>query len=325
MSRRAGADGGRPSAPPKRGLLSARYAVPMDSMPRLRNAFARGLVATWSSPLVVGAILGWLLVEWLVIVALGYPGPFAVLAYLSAPAPLSTSTDLSVSIGILGAAKGLTFVFGSGAVHALWYSILLGLCLDTIESGRATRWGAVRGLRAFPVAFALHVIGVAVLFASQLIAGLGGGGFTLVLQIAVLVLAVWAFAFAPVIAVEERRRLTDSLGRSVRAARLPGSGNLSAAAIYVVPVFATFVATVVERVPGALLDVNPSYAAWVFVAVMNLLHAAMLAAFSIRYLAVADEVPEASARGRDGGRAGGRSSKPAPAKRSARRRSHRRW
>jgi hypothetical protein len=322
VSTRAGGARGRPSAPPRRGLLSGLSAVPMDSMPRMRTAFTRGLAATWSSPLIVGAIVGWLFVEWLVIVALGYPGPFALLAYVSAPVPLSTTTDLSVSIGILGVGKGLPFVFGAGAVHAFWYSILVGLAMESMESGQATRWGAIRGLRAFPVTFALHVIGVAVLFASQILAGLGGGGFTFILQIGVLVLAVWAFAFAPVIAVAEHRRLMDSLGRSFRAARLPGSGNLSFAAIYVVPVFAAVVATVVGRVPGAVLDVNPPSTAWVFVVGMNLLHAAVIGAFSLRYLAIADQVPDAPARrpARERERAGGRASRSAHAKRSPRRR-----
>jgi hypothetical protein len=328
VSNRAGPGTGRTSAPQRSGLFSRRYVAPMESMPRISAAFGRGLIATWSSPVVVVATLGWLLAEWLVIVALGYPGPFAVLAYVSATAPLSTTTDLSVSIGLLGAARGLTFVFVTGAVHALWYSLLVGLTLETVESGRASRWGAIRGLRAFPVAFAIHVIGVAVLFVSQLIAGLGGGGFTFILQIAALVLAVWALVFAPVIAVAEHRRLMDSLGRSVRAARLPGSGNLSAAAIYVVPVFATFVATVVGRVPGAELDVNPPFTAWIFVVVMNLLHVAMLAAFTIRYLAVADEVPDAPTRrsvARDVDRGGARSPRTPQSTRSRRRRSHRRW
>ena len=57
----------------------------------------------------------------------------------------------------------------------------------------------------------------------------------------------WAFAYAPIIAVAEHRRFTDCLGRSVRAARMPGSGNLTFAAIYTVPVFATFLA---PGVPG---------------------------------------------------------------------------
>jgi hypothetical protein len=260
----------------------------MDSMPKMRTAFARGLAGTWSSPVVVGALLAWLLVEWVVIVTLGYPGPVALMAYLSAPPPLSTNTDLFISIGILGG-RGLTFVFVPAAVHALWMAVLTGLAIETIETGTASRWGAVRGLRALPVTLALHIIGVAVVFASQIVVAFGGSSLGFFLLMGVLVAAVWALAFAPAIAVTEHRRVTECLARSVRAARMPGSGNLSFAAIYAVPVIATFLA---PSVPGTLLDVNPPYTAWIFVVGMNLLHAAVLAAFSMRYLAVADEVPD---------------------------------
>ena len=90
------------------------------------------------------------------------------------------------------------------------------------ESGRATRWGAIRGLRAFPVVFALHVIGVAVVFATDIVAALGGLGLALMIRTAGLVVATWVFAFAPIIAVMEHHRLMECLGRSIRAARMPG-------------------------------------------------------------------------------------------------------
>jgi hypothetical protein len=276
------------SPPPRRGLLSGMSAPPLDEMPRIRTAFARGLVGTWSSPLIVGSLIGWLLVEWVVLVALGYPGPIALLAHVSAPTPLSTITDLSISTGILGVRSGLLFVFVAAAVHALWYAVVSGLAIETIESGTATRWGAVRGLRALPITFALHVLGVAALFTSQTIVAIGGAGLAFFLQIAVLVLVVWAFAFAPVIAITEQRRIMDCLGRSIRAARLPGSSNLTFAALYVIPVFATFLS---PSVPGALLDVNPPFTAWIFVVLLNLVHVAVLGAFALRYLSVADLVP----------------------------------
>ena len=297
------------STPPsRRGLFSGMSAPPMDSMPRMRTSFTRGLAGTWSSPLIVGSLLVWLMVEWLVIVALGYPGPFALLAHVSAPTPLSTFTDLSLSTGVLGVRQGLLFVFGTAAVHSVWFSLLVGLAIETIESGTATRWGAIRGLRAFPVVFALHVIGVAVVFAAQIVAAIGGTGLALIIQMAALVLATWVFAFAPVIAVTEHRRLMDCLSRSIRAARMPGSGNLTFAAIYVVPIFATFLS---PGLPGVLLDVNPPYAAWIYVVLMNLLHVAIVAAFALRYLAVADEVPDAPVRAapsRERGRGRGRGS-----------------
>jgi hypothetical protein len=286
-------------------------APPMDSMPRMRTSFTRGLAGTWSSPVVVGSLLAWLIAEWLVVVALGYPGPFALLAYVSALTPMSTFTDLSVSIGILGVRQGLLFVFGAAAVHAIWFSLLVGLAIETIESGGATRWGAIRGLRAFPVVFALHVIGVAVVFATDVLAALGGLGLALMIRTAGLVVATWVFAFAPVIAVTEHHRLMACIGRSIRAARMPGSGNLPFAAIYVVPVYATLLA---RGLPGALLDVNPPYTAWTYVVLMNLLHTAILGAFALRYLAVADEVPEAPVPGTTPSRErpGGRASKGRP-------------
>jgi hypothetical protein len=309
MSERSRASKNAP-AQPRGGLLSGMSAPPMDSMPKMRTSFTRGIAGTWSSPLIVGLLLVWLLAEWLVLVALGYPGPFALLAHVSAPTPLSTFTDLSLSTGVLGVRQGLLFVFGTAAVHALWFSVLVGLAIETLESGTATRWGAIRGLRAFPVVFALHVIGVAVVFATQIVAAIGGRGLAFIIQVAALVVATWVFAFAPVIAVTEHRRLVECLGRSMRAARMPGSGNLTFAAIYVVPVFATFFS---PGLPGVLLDVNPAYSAWIYVILMNLLHAAIVAAFALRYLAVADEVPEAPVRSTPSReRGGGRASKGRP-------------
>ena len=296
MSERSRDRRGRP-APARRGGMVSRMSVPpMESMPPIRTAFARGLAGAWSSPLVVGATVAWILVEWLVVVALGYPGPFALLAHVAAPGPLSTPSDLSISIGILGVGKGLPLVLVPGLLHALGHAVLVGLAVETVETGRASRWGAVRGLRAFPVAFAVHAFGVAVLFASQIVAGFGGGGLSFILQLSILVLAVWVFAFAPVIAVTEGRRFRDCLGRAFRAARLPGSGNLTFAVLYVVPWFATYVATIVGSVPGAGLDVNPPYTAWIFVVVVALIHAAVIAALAMRYLAIASEVPDAPVR-----------------------------
>jgi hypothetical protein len=277
-------------------MLSRMSVPPMDSMPPIRTSFTRGLAATWSSPVVVGGMVAWLFVEWLILVALGYPGPFALLAHIVASAPISTPTDLSISIGILGIARGLPLVFmTSGVVHALLHSIVVGLALETLETGRASRWGAIRGLRAFPVSFAIHAIGVAVYITSGIVGGVGAG-LSQLLQIGIFVVAVWLLAFAPVIAVTEGRGLRDSLGRAIRAARLPGSGNLTFAMMYTIPWFATFLATGVGAAPGSWLDVNPSYSAWIFVVVVSLLHVTVIAALAMRYLAIAEDVPDAPVR-----------------------------
>jgi hypothetical protein len=295
----AASRGARGQRAPARGggIFSRMSVAPMASMPPIRTAFVRGLAGTWSSPVVVGATIAWLLIEWLIVIALGYPGPFSLLADIAAPAPLSTNTDLLVSIGIFGLARGLPLVFiTSGLVHALWHAIVVGLAVETIETGRASRWGAIRGLRAFPVSFAIHAFGVALFILSQIVAGIGGGSISQILPLVIFVFGVWVFAFAPVIAVTEGRGFRDCLGRSFRAARLPGSGNLTFAVIYVIPWYATFVAMLAGAAPGSGLGVNPPYTAWIYVLVVSLLHAAVIAAFAFRYLAIAEEVPDAPVR-----------------------------
>jgi hypothetical protein len=121
-------------------------------------------------------------------------------------------------------------------------------------------------------------------------------------QVASLVAGVYLLSFAPVIAADEGRPLGDSLGRSVRAARMPGAGNLSLAAIYVI---VSFVVSFVPG-PGSDLGVNPSVSAWVYVLGVNLFHVVMQSAVAFRYLSVAAEVPDAAPRRRSVTRSGGR-------------------
>ena len=92
----------------------------------------------------------------------------------------------------------------------------------------------------------------------------------------------------------EGRRFLDA-GRALRGARWR-IGNLTFAVLYVVPWFATSVATIVGSVLGAGLGVNPAPSAWIFVIVVSLLHTAIIGAIAIRYLAIADEVPDALVR-----------------------------
>ena len=87
--------------------------------------------------------------------------------------------------------------------------------------------------------------------------------------------------------------MPDALTRSVRAARIPGVGNLALAALYVVPSIALIV---LPGKPGNLFGVNPTIGAWLFVLALNLLHLALLATFAFRYLSVAHEVPESAPR-----------------------------
>ena len=106
-----------------------------------------------------------------------------------------------------------------------------------------------------------------------------------------LVAGVYLFAFAPAIAADEELSLPLTLSKAVRAARLPGSNNLTLAVLYAVPSFALLLAPL----PGSLTGVNPSVGAWTLSILINVLQMAAVAMFAFRYLAIGADVPDAPA------------------------------
>jgi hypothetical protein len=261
-----------------------------SAMPKMRTSVARGFVTVAASPvLVVGSFL-LLIALWLVLIAFGYQGPFATMSSALALPPLGTSFDATLATGIFGLQGGIVGITAFVLLRGVLIALLTAGVVEALDTGRVSTAAAANGLRALPVSLATSVLGVAFLTLSSFFAPLLGPGFGILIQVGGLVLGVYLFVFAPVIAVAERRTLPESLSRSIRAARMPGVGNLGMAALYVIPAIAVIVA---PGKPGNVIGVNPSIAAWAFVLVVSVLHVVMLAAFAFRYLAVADEVPEA--------------------------------
>jgi hypothetical protein len=285
-----------PSRAPKRGILDTMFAprVPGSaSMPRIRTALTRGLITVIGAPALVIAPILYVLVMWLGMVAAGYQGPFAPFANLLSLPPIGTSLDATLATGLFGLQGGLLGILAFLAVRAVALALLTAMAVEALEEGHVSSTCIRRGLRALPVTFAVCVIGVGILTLSSLFGQLLGPGFGILLQVGALVFGLYLFAFAPIVAVDEGRSMPDSLARSVRAARIPGVGNLALAALYVVPSIALIV---MPGKPGNLFDVNPTIGAWVFVLAMNLLHLALLVTFAFRYLSVAHEVPEPAPR-----------------------------
>jgi len=250
-------------------------------------------VTVLGSPVILIAPIVFLLLVWLVLIAIGYQGPFAPLANLLALPPVGTSVDGSLATGLFGLRGGQLAIVGFLAVRAVVLAFLTAAVVEALEDGRVTTACIRRAIRALPVTFAVCIIGVGILTLSSFFGVLLGPGLGLLLQVGALVVGLYLFVFAPVIAVDEGRTMPEALGRSIRAARMPGAGNLMLAALYVVPSIAVIVA---PGEPGSLMGVNPTIGAWLFVLVINLLHVVLLAAFAFRYLSVAHEVPEPPAR-----------------------------
>jgi hypothetical protein len=284
----------KPAAAParKRGILDSMFAprVPgSTSMPRVRASLTRGVVTVLGSPALVVAPMLYLLLAWSVLIATGYQGPFAPLANLLALPPIGTVIDASLATSLFGFQAGLYWIVAFVAVRAIGLALFTAAVVESLEDGRVTRACLGRGLRALPVTFAACIIGIGIFTLSSFFGPLLGPGLGILLQVGALVVGTYLFTFAPIIAVDERRSVPVSLTRSIRAARIPGAGNLALAALYVVPSIAVIVG---PGEPGSLIGVNPPTGAWVFAILINLLHMALLATFAFRYLSVAHEVPE---------------------------------
>jgi hypothetical protein len=281
---------------PRRGLLDSIFTprtAGSTSMPSIRSSLARGVVTVAGSPPVAITAVVVVSLEWLAALGLGYEGPFALFANALALPPVGTSFDASLSTALFGLQGGFFAILGFVAWRAVVQAVLVAMIVDVLRTGSTGRWSLVRAVGALPTTLAVNVAGVGLLTLASLLGPLLGPAFGLLIQMAALVGGIYVLSFAPVIAVDERRRLSDALGRSVRAGRMPGSGNLTLAAIYVV---ASIALLVVPGKPGSELGVNPSVGAWATVLVANLLHVVMQATVAFRYLSVADEVPEAPPR-----------------------------
>jgi hypothetical protein len=262
-------------------------------MPRIRTAITRGVLTVIGTPALVIAPILYVLVMWLVMVAAGFQGPFAPFANLLSLPPIGTSLDATLATGLFGLQGGLLGILAFLAVRAAALALLTATAVEALEDGHVSSASLRKGLRALPVTFAVCVIAVGILTLSSLFGQLLGPGFGILLQVGALVGGLYLFVFAPIVAVDEGRSMPDALARSVRAARIPGVGNLTLAALYVIPSIALIV---LPGKPGDHFGVNPTIGAWLFVLALNLLHLALLTTFAFRYLSVAHEVPEPAPR-----------------------------
>jgi hypothetical protein len=272
------------------GLLTPRYVD--STMPKKSTSLGRGAITAAASPVIVGSTIVVVLAAWLVFVALGFQGPFALMTSFLALPPLGTVFDSGL-VGRLTRLPPTVSIFGLIALRSLLLAVFTAFVLDAMTGVRQDRWSIVRGLRILPLALAVNILALGLTIATRILGSLLGPGPGFLAVVATLVGGVYLFAFAPVIALSEGRGMPESLSKSVRAARMPGTTNLAFAALYGLAMLAVLFGS-----GGGKLGVNPSPQGWAVVLFLNFLQVAMMGAFAFRYLSVAGEVPEAQTRKR---------------------------
>lgn len=285
------------AGPPRRGLLDGLFAprTPGGSpMPKLRSTLARGVETAASQPWLMAAIPVTILLVWVLLVALGFQGPFSAMGVTFAIPPITTFADAQVAgktfrpaIGASGlgvAAPGLVGIASLLLFHGVVDAVVTTMSVEKLRTGAVSGWAIRRAGRVIRTTATVSLISLGILIAGQVIAALLGGLGLIFGLIGSLVVGVYLFGFAATIATDEERRVTDNLVRSVRVARMPGSANLWLAVGYVL---LSLVALV-----GSTIGVTPSIAAWAIAILINIMHVIMQSTLAYRYLVVAPEVPD---------------------------------
>jgi hypothetical protein len=276
----------------RRGLLDGLFSprVPGSSpMPRIRTTFARGFLLVASTPALAFGLPLAALAAWSALLSFGFQGPFSLLTALFAYPPVGTYADGVLSASVFGGTAGAQLaIFGFLIVRAAFMALIATTTIERLRSGRVTTWSLLRAARILPTTITVNVAGLALLIIGNIVGAFLGPGLGLLAFVSAMVAGMYLFAFAPAIAADEDRTMPAVMTRSVRGARMPGSGNLTLA---VTATFGSW-AILVSPIPGSQIGVNPSALAWGIVLFVNLLHVAVQATFAVRYLAVATEIPE---------------------------------
>ncbi len=278
---------------PRRGLLG-RFLQPRSAvvspMPKGWSSYARGLAVVMASPVLVAMVPIAVAVEWLILVATGFQGPFTFLAGMFEwPGP-GTFVDTIVSSTLVPSASGaLIGIFVLIIVRSMLLAFVTTASVERLRTGAVSRWALRRAVHVFPVTLTTNMLGLALYLvgtiAGQFLQQLGLG---FVVFVGVLAAAVYLTAYAPAVAADESRAMPASMQRGIRTSRMRGSGTLLVAVVYTVATLALNIA----YLPSAGIRVNPTIAMWAGVIVANLLNVAVAAMFAYRYLSVADFVED---------------------------------
>jgi hypothetical protein len=283
-------------APQRRPFGSGLLSGGPSAMPPIGRSLGNGMLAIVSSPIMLGIAVVVPLLAWITLLALGFEGRPSLLVDVLALPPISTYFDLGTGESLLSLGPSfLVFIGIAVLLRSLLYGLLAGMIVETLEDGRVSKWGLLRGVTAIPTVLAVNLLSFSLILASNVIFPVLGPGIGLLAAIGALVGGLFFLGFAPTAAVRQQRGVVESIRRSGRAAMLPGSRHVLFCAIY----FFIALPVVVGLAPGGSeITANPTLSGWIFILAASVLHLAFMAALAFRWIGVEPAVPEEPVRRR---------------------------
>jgi hypothetical protein len=278
-------------AEPRRGFGGALFGQSGGSvMPPIGRSLGRGLLAIVSSPVLLAIAILVPLLAWLALYALGFEGRPALLVDVLALPPIATYFDLGTGESLLGLGPSfLIFIGVAILIRGVLYGLLAGMIVESLEDGRVSSWGLLRGVAAIPTVIVVQVLSFTLILASNIIFPVLGPGIGLLAAVGSLVGGLFFLGFAPTAAVRQRRGVVETIRRSGRAAMLPGSRHLLFCGLY----FFIALPVVVGLAPGGgEVTANPTFFGWVFVLAASVLHLGFMGGLAYRWIVAEPSVPE---------------------------------
>ena len=281
---------------PRRPFGGALFGGGPSILPSITRSLGRGLLAVVTQPVLLIVALLLPFGVWLALLAIGFEGSAGRLVDVLALPPIATYFDLGTGASVVGIGPAfLVFTAVSVLIRGVLYALLAGMIVESLEDGRVSTYGVLRGLAAIPTILVVQVLAFSLIVAGNLIFPILGPGIGFLAFVAALVGGLYFLGFAPTAAVRQQYGVLETIRRSGRAAQLPGTRQLLFCALY----FFVALPVVVGLVPGGSeLSANPSLAAWIFILAVNVLHLGFMAALAYRWIAVEPLVPDEPVRRR---------------------------
>ena len=301
VARNKGDAASRQKAAPEAKTYTSMLSGP-TLYPPLGESLGRAMIAVTQPLLLVGVLL-LIPLLWFLLRAFGlhtFPLGIGSMTDIFAIPPVGSNFDKTLAGTMFGLNGGaaIGFLFCATLVRAFIISILAGFLDEELEFRSVSKVGFLRGLRAFPAVAAATLFAVLTLLVTQLFfnqfLGQGIGGlFFLLGQIAI----IFFLGFVPAAAVRRPLGMRATFDQSVRGARLQGWPRhmLMSVGYYFFAVVG--VQLIAFSVPGALwVTSNPSFAVWLTVLAVNLVHVIFLGAFIDRYRQIESSIPDGPVR-----------------------------